>query len=221
MYVIAHGDEWVLEGWHGAGNSTADKKRDAGFRHAVNEALKIHPRPDLIIFGEHDEAPMRLAAQACYAAGFEVMRCAGRGADGIYSYCADLPDDMPVRVLGRGVLLGQLAILGCEVEGGQPLEVTALRTLKGVGPKTAWAILDQGDPRELLQRNGWLPPCRAAEKVRAGMSLEAYDAAVEELRLKRVDLTLVDGARGPAALRELGLGMLADRIEEGEYEPAS
>jgi hypothetical protein len=216
VHTIANGDEWVLAGWHAAGNAPPDRKREAGFKHAVNEALRL--RPNVVIFGQDDEAPMQIAAQACHAAGFKTYRCFGRGPDGVYTYCADLLDSMKVRVIGQTALLGQLRLIGCEAEGEQ-LEVSALRTMHGVGPKIAQAILDEGDPSELMMRDGWLPKCRAAEKVRAALTVEAYQKALEDLKLHRVEIFELEDERGPEALRALGLGMLADRIEESEREP--
>jgi hypothetical protein len=215
--LIAHGDEWVLTGYFGAGNTTKDKKNEAGFRHAVNEALRL--RPALIVFGEHAEAPMDQAAKACHAVGFVVFRCTGRGVDGVYTLCGDQPDEVLVRVIGQAELLGQLRELGCEANGNT-LEMSALQTMQGIGPKIAAAILAEGDPAELMQRTGWLPKCKGAEKVRAAMTAEAYTAAIDELKLRRVPLQVVEGEQGAAALRALGLWLLADRIEEAERGPA-
>jgi hypothetical protein len=203
----------MLAGYHGAGNRPAEQKQDSGLRHALNEALR--QRPDLIVFGDHDDCDMGPAAHACHTAGFPVLRASGRGVDGIWTYCADLPDEMPVRVLGQTALLGQLRALGVDAEG-QSLEVSALCELPRVGPATAAAILADGDPIELLARPDWLPRCRAAERVRAGLTMEIYQEALDRLRIRRVQIQEVTGEHGPAALRALGLSWLADRIEEGE-----
>lgn len=212
-FIIAHGDEWTLAGYHGAGNRPTEQKLDSGVRHALNEVLR--QRPDLIIFGDHEDCDMGAAARACHAAGFRVLRASGRGVDGIWTYCADLPDEMPVKVLGQTALLGQLRQLGVDADG-QLLEVSALCELPRVGVVTAAAIIAEGDPIELMSRPDWIPRCRAAEKVRTGLTVEAYQTALEALRLRRVQLQEVTGERGPIALRALGLGWLADRIEESE-----
>ncbi len=210
MLKIANGDEWMLAGWHGAGNSTPERKLDSGIKHVLNIALSMCP--DIIIFGEHDDAPMGEADCACHAAGFVTYLASGRGVDGIYSFCADLPDSEQVQILGRQAEIGQLRLLGCEADG-EALEVSALRAMPLVGPKTAAAILEEGDPLDLFLYPRWMPRCRAAEKVRAGLSVEAYSTALEALRLRRVQLQQVEGPRGPDALRALGLGKLASLIE--------
>lgn len=218
MLTVAHGDEWALAGWHGAGNTLPERKAASSYRHALNEAMRQCPQ--VVIFGRHEEAPTELAAQACHAAGFRVFFAEGRGVDGVWTFCADLPDSLPVKVLGHAHQLGQLRQLGCEADGFD-LAVSALCTFPHVGEKTAEAIVAEAEsegctPRDLIARAVWLPKVRGASRVRVAMTPEGYDVALANLTLRRVEIREITGERGPTALRELGLGHLADRIEESE-----
>lgn len=199
--TIANADEWIAAGWHGAGNAPHDKKAEAGWRHAVNQAL-AH-RPQIIILGSEKAADD--AAPRLHALGFEVWRCEGKGINGVYTYVGDQPENAEVRVIGEAAQLGQVRALGCEA-AGESLEMTALQSLPGIGPKTAAAILEDGFP-EVAE--DWLPRCRGAEKVKA--VLAGYAQALEAARLVRVPIRKMEGPKDD--LRALGLGRLADRIE--------
>lgn len=187
---IVHGDELVSAGWHGAGNAKPEDKKRSGLLHCINVLHRT--RFDVVCFGEEKETN---AAAVCATLGWETWAGPGRGADVVYSFVAELPDNMTVEIIGDAKLLGQIRFDGVQV-GGESLEMTALQALPGVGIKTAQAILAAGWPNVPPD---WVPVCRSPEKVKA--ALAGYDP--EPHRLKRIEVRRVTEK---VNLSEYGLG---------------